>query len=359
MLLVDDHHFLPLLAHWKDGVTFTPSWTSEVERSIRGHEARATLRQWPRATLKFVTDVSSTAAWQDLRSRLVAALRVDHLDPAETDGRTGRACVPWAGRESWLLEETWTPADEEDHDVTLLPTHWPWAVDDRAVLMDSDEEWAVVTVTAVDGEVLTLHVDELSRNGVVNPVSLTPLFFGRFANLPLELPLDAPAAGVMEVAIASESYEIDESAWPPEGDEDEPPELPIAEFDYVDTALVVEFDGSVSTPPVGVAIIGYEWDFGDGTGATGVGVTHEFPATGDYLVRLTVHDELGREAIHEETVHVDGPTYDPDPLDPPDPPTLPDPGDPPPAPPPPLPPPEDYDPPIDDPDGSGPPVGSL
>ena len=48
----------------------------------------------------------------------------------------------------------------------------------------------------------------------------------------------------------------------------------------------VFFDGSDSTSPSGITV--YAWNFGDGTTASGVAVSHTFSAAGTYVVRLTV-----------------------------------------------------------------------
>lgn len=51
----------------------------------------------------------------------------------------------------------------------------------------------------------------------------------------------------------------------------------------------LSFNASASTDPDGDALT-YEWDFGDGNGATNRQTTHHYDFVGDYLVRLTVAD---------------------------------------------------------------------
>src|SRR5690349_4991040 len=102
MTLIADHHLIPALADWSQPVKFALSWDTEIDASLRGYEARGAMRQWPRPTLTFSADINGAAKYHDLRARLTAALRVDHFAPENTNGRTGRVCVPWAGRESWL-----------------------------------------------------------------------------------------------------------------------------------------------------------------------------------------------------------------------------------------------------------------
>jgi PKD repeat protein len=69
---------------------------------------------------------------------------------------------------------------------------------------------------------------------------------------------------------------------------------PTAAFTFTptnpNTGQVVSFDASTSTDADGTIIL-YEWNFGDGTPiATGLAVTHAFPAPGVYPVTLTVTD---------------------------------------------------------------------
>ncbi len=53
----------------------------------------------------------------------------------------------------------------------------------------------------------------------------------------------------------------------------------------------VVFDGSQSSDSDG-AIVDYRWDFGDGTGATGVVVRHRYPSSGRYHAVLAVSDDV-------------------------------------------------------------------
>jgi len=80
---------------------------------------------------------------------------------------------------------------------------------------------------------------------------------------------------------------------------------PIAEAGPNQTVVVgdeVTFDGSASTDNDGV--VSYEWDFGDGTNATGETVTHAYDAAGTYTVTLTVTDDAGNTDTDTLTVEV-------------------------------------------------------
>ena len=55
------------------------------------------------------------------------------------------------------------------------------------------------------------------------------------------------------------------------------------------------------------SIVSYDWNFGDGTTASGVDVTHQFPnIEGTYSVRLTITDTDGRKSIAPATVRLAG-----------------------------------------------------
>jgi len=60
----------------------------------------------------------------------------------------------------------------------------------------------------------------------------------------------------------------------------------------VQTGETVHFDASGSKDPDG-HIICYVWNFGDGTSAVGVSVSHAYENNGDYMVTLTVIDDDG------------------------------------------------------------------
>ena len=55
---------------------------------------------------------------------------------------------------------------------------------------------------------------------------------------------------------------------------------------------LLTFDGSASYDPDG-SIVGYAWDFGDGSTGSGARVTHAYPSAGNFSIRLTVTDNGG------------------------------------------------------------------
>ncbi len=70
----------------------------------------------------------------------------------------------------------------------------------------------------------------------------------------------------------------------------------------VETGTTVAFDAQGSTDNAG--LVSYEWDFGDGTTATGMTTTHVYPTPGTYTVTLTVRDAADNTDTHTITVTV-------------------------------------------------------
>ncbi|MCK4365059.1 MAG: DUF2341 domain-containing protein [Thermoplasmatales archaeon] len=67
---------------------------------------------------------------------------------------------------------------------------------------------------------------------------------------------------------------------------------PIANFTYSAEDREVIFDASASYDRYG-KIVGYKWDFGDGTDGNGIVVIHRYADYGKYLVTLNVRDDDG------------------------------------------------------------------
>ena len=79
---------------------------------------------------------------------------------------------------------------------------------------------------------------------------------------------------------------------------------PSAVLDVVDcTGLSCTFDASRSSDPDGDALA-YSWELGDGTGAAGARVTHEFADAGTYEVILRVTDVQGASDVRQQAVDV-------------------------------------------------------
>jgi PKD repeat protein len=77
------------------------------------------------------------------------------------------------------------------------------------------------------------------------------------------------------------------------------------EHQIIDSGEEAWFTGNSSYDPDG-HIVSYEWNFGDGTSASGVEVTHTYNSSGDYTVTLTVTDNEGATDSDFVTVTVLG-----------------------------------------------------
>lgn len=78
---------------------------------------------------------------------------------------------------------------------------------------------------------------------------------------------------------------------------------PIASLTSSCNDLACDFDGSSSSDSDG-SIVSYDWDFGDGSTATGVAPNHTYAAAGDFTVTLTVTDNEGATDIASSLVSV-------------------------------------------------------
>lgn len=81
---------------------------------------------------------------------------------------------------------------------------------------------------------------------------------------------------------------------------------PVAAFSHACTALSCSVDGSGSTDADG-QVVGYAWDFGDGTTASGAVASHEYAASGTFPITLTVTDDDGATATTSTSVTVTDP----------------------------------------------------
>lgn len=87
------------------------------------------------------------------------------------------------------------------------------------------------------------------------------------------------------------------------GDENQPPTA-----SFVDSCddLTCSFNGGASSDVDG-SIVGYAWNFGDGTTTTGPTATHDYAQAGNYGVTLTVTDDDGATDQISRTVSVTAP----------------------------------------------------
>lgn len=94
---------------------------------------------------------------------------------------------------------------------------------------------------------------------------------------------------------------------PPPPPPDPQPQPPTAGIEGPSQAAVGEavlFDGGYSQ--ASSPLVAYQWGFGDGSGAEGMGVTHAFAVPGSYNVTLSVIDENGLSSSASHTIEIVG-----------------------------------------------------
>lgn len=79
---------------------------------------------------------------------------------------------------------------------------------------------------------------------------------------------------------------------------------PVAEFNAGIVGFALQADASGSQDPDG-QIVEYDWDFGDGSTATGETVQHDYAAAGTYQLVLTVTDDRGGTATKSQTIEAE------------------------------------------------------
>lgn len=76
-----------------------------------------------------------------------------------------------------------------------------------------------------------------------------------------------------------------------------PGERPTVDFTFSPTPAIVDqaifFNASASRPAPGRTIVSYDWDFGKGTGGTGITVSKAYDVPGTYTVTLKLTDDAG------------------------------------------------------------------
>jgi PKD repeat protein len=83
--------------------------------------------------------------------------------------------------------------------------------------------------------------------------------------------------------------------------------IPVSIFTFTSgpilTSSPVSFDGTSSYDPDGT-IVGYAWDFGDGSTGSGATPTHGYSIAGTYSVKLNVTDNSGSTQVSTQTVTI-------------------------------------------------------
>ncbi len=83
--------------------------------------------------------------------------------------------------------------------------------------------------------------------------------------------------------------------------------IPVSTFTFTGgpilTSSPVSFDGTTSYDPDGT-IVGYAWDFADGSTGSGATPTHSYSLAGTYSVKLNVTDNSGSTQVSTQTVTI-------------------------------------------------------
>jgi len=83
--------------------------------------------------------------------------------------------------------------------------------------------------------------------------------------------------------------------------------VPTASFTFTSgtilTSASVSFDGSASFDPDGT-IVGYAWDFGDGSTGSGVTPSHSYSIAGTYTAKLNATDNSGSTAVSAQSITI-------------------------------------------------------
>ncbi|MCX2817778.1 PKD domain-containing protein [Haladaptatus sp. F3-133] len=146
-----------------------------------------------------------------------------------------------------------------------------------------------------------VDTDITSPDGNYSFSSLEPDTYTVEASYEGSVSIDIVSVGSGETESAKIALDLDDTGN----------KTPVADFSYSPSLPSVGdyiiFDASDSSDPDGV-IQSYDWEFGDGTTATGVTPTHLYSTAGEYTVTLTVTDNDGLTHKITRTVSVDSST---------------------------------------------------
>lgn len=84
--------------------------------------------------------------------------------------------------------------------------------------------------------------------------------------------------------------------------DDQPPTAAAGADVTAEVGVIVNLDGSASDDDGGITL--FAWDFGDGTAAEGVSVSHAWTSAGGYVATLSVSDEFGQSSSDSVVVRI-------------------------------------------------------
>jgi len=135
-------------------------------------------------------------------------------------------------------------------------------------------------LSGIAGDLFIFDLDGRFRIGAATTLATETLEFSPTVDGSFWLALYANAAGSARMAFSQIN---------------KPPVANAGKDQIALTSETLAFDGSSSRDPEGTSL-SYVWDFGDGSTATGINVSHSFVNAGTYDVELTVTDILGATA---------------------------------------------------------------
>jgi hypothetical protein len=154
-----------------------------------------------------------------------------------------------------------------------------------------------ITYELVDGPPVWAFVDENTGE-----VEGTPVLIGDYE---IHLRAFDGLAYTWQNWTLTVSEESTPPVTPPNNPPVNPSNSPMAKFSY----LIQKNKIAVSDESKG-SIVKWQWSFGDGFGSTGKQVIHQYASPGQYIVKLTVTDNLGSVSTAEVVVTIGaGPDY--------------------------------------------------
>lgn len=190
-------------------------------------------------------------------------------------------------------------SDSQNHTVTLsMPNQVPLA--NFSVNCDALDCSADATGSAdPDGQIVAFHW--MLGDGQAAAGSSISHSYAQSGTYTLTLTVEddagatATASRTVSVQSAQPEPQPEPQPAPPPLPEPDPPaanQAPAARFTSQCSHLVCSFDAGASSDSDG-QITAYSWSFGDGQGAAGSSVVHEYAAQGQYHVTLRVADDAG------------------------------------------------------------------
>ncbi|WP_367127450.1 PKD domain-containing protein [Saccharothrix sp. HUAS TT1] len=262
-----------------------------------------------RGALERAPDTGCSSGWDD-----PALLRV-------TAGTTYHFMVVvggwWSGSIRLTVDELLPPANDHFADATPISTV-PATVDTRLGAATGEPGEPDPTCDGITGRLIPSawfaftapRSESITLDQPYDHQSAVAVYTGDSFGALTEVYCANHYRGVLAVT-AGQTYRVQVAYWSP-GAGDTLLELDVAPPLTAHIGLSIPDPSTLDTvsfsdythDEAGQPITRTEWDFGDGTAATGRDVDHRFAADGDYVVRMTATSADGRTAATSRTVVV-------------------------------------------------------